>query len=364
MFAFNDAWLINESLALHVSTNTFSNPAFDQDHFDGVNCGYNYPAAFAQPDTKPITGDAGKENGGDKRNRKEAAGKPRGQRTFTQTSLVDNLAFSIRSKLFVIDLNLKRKLNSLRAFAVRHFPRVFASSSGGKFVGKTFDGGSSHKMHGTSSRGACFMNRCRIHDSEMDEQFWENFVEPSSRKSLGKQKEKILSRLERVLEEKRSQSNLRNFYFNQHQQQTQQPQLKKTSQKLFGLPETNGLRHVRPGIVGRPNLKQHHSDSVSSCSLRSSSSAAATSSSSSLSSSTLGGFRHASSQSASIGGGGEPLVIGPQHWVSNESVETGGVGREVRRLQHFSSCRVWVCKGMRATIARDLSIERGPRDLA
>lgn len=273
MFAFNEAWLINESLALHVSTNTFNNPTFDEDHIDSAN--NEAPAVGLSSDRSPAQQQS-KELGCNKSGLQKTTNQSFG------SNFADNLAFSIRSKLFVIDLNFKRKLRSLKAFVINHLPSLFDSTT------------SSRKS--VSRNKARFMSRNKIYDC--DEQFWENIVEPSSRKSLGKQKEKILSRLERALEQKRKQPG--GYQQQQQQEQEQVERNSKTTSNQFG-PNAitkNGLGHIRPGIICHP-LYQESQSSLS----------ASTSSSRSSSASIIAG-----AQSSLYGK--EPMMIGSQNLVS------------------------------------------------
>lgn len=243
MFAFNGVSPMDESLAFHVSTNTFNNPAFDQDH---IESSADLPAS-------PLDHRA-------EINQKKKKKEDR------KRSFGDGLVFAIRSKLFVIDVNFRRKFNSLREFAARHLPALFEK--------KQRSATTSDKRMFANSRTR---NSNKIHDSSSREQFWENIlVEPSSRKSLGKQKAKILNRLEQALEQKRTQ---------QQRKETSEAQQQQHQQ-------ADGLRQIRPGILGHPLYHSYHPPTSPQPALQ-----------------------------RPLHGGVQPLLIGSQHWVSRTRVE-------------------------------------------
>lgn len=307
MFAFNDG-LIDESLAFHVSTNTFNNPAFDQNLADLANQVDLAECQITRKGTSKsssrIVERQSKESGVRDDRRETTAGQS------FKSSFAENLAFSFRSKLFVIDLNFKRKLRSLKTFAVRYFPRILFQQSAAAT--------SSRRKNSSDNRtGTSFTNRNKIYDS--DEQFWKNIiVDPSSRKSLTKQKAKILNRLERALEQIRSQ-NRRDVddYYQQQQQQQNIPENNRATFVRQFEQTSDGLRHIRPGILG--HLLLHHSDSLTSSSF--SRPSTSTPPSSSSSSSSLAAAAPAAASSV-----GQPIVIGSQNWVSSSNIAAAEFG--------------------------------------
>lgn len=170
-----DAWFMSDSLAFYLSTNTFRNPVFDEQFASSDDC----------------QGSSGPEVKG-------RLGKLRSGLGARCSQLCDNLAFSLRSKLFVLELNFKRSLRRMRGFAKRH---------GLKLIPAPLDGraGQGKQVAGcqASMQQTPWMHGALGSASRRDERkFWRKMGD--SRASLGIQKEKILSRLEQVVQAKRN----------------------------------------------------------------------------------------------------------------------------------------------------------------
>lgn len=172
MFCQNDAWFMNESLAFYQSTNTFSNPAFDN------GSEREYEQSKDEEEEKK------------KQDQKSwLASKQKGSQQKLKPSFCNNLAFSIESKIYVLELNFKRRLQHLRSFADKHLAWMFSSRQ----TKRSF--ASRSQSFGWHSDAQASW---KISDKYADEKFWrrETFFEPKSRESLGKQQQKILCRLE------------------------------------------------------------------------------------------------------------------------------------------------------------------------
>lgn len=228
----HDNWYapaINESLAFYMSTNTFNNPIFEaQFELDssqegeivsgGSGCTEQNEVGRNQEELSRSSKSSSpsttcKVSNGNNNIKQE-------QKQNNWTNFCDNLMFSIKSKIYVFELNFKRKLQRLRRFASGHLPSWLMTNIG------------SIKNHATAAATTTssgeniyvYENYDDMNDDEEEEEedkFWETIQQPYSKDSLNVQQEKILSRLEQVIQAKRSNS----FHGFLEQQQQQQGEL-------------------------------------------------------------------------------------------------------------------------------------------
>lgn len=160
MSLYEDAWFMNESLAFYMSTNTFTNPIFASNFDESRECVVDER---------------------DRLNHEASTSTNRPWKKFC-----DSLVFSVRSKIYVLELNFKRHLKSLKRFTCNNFP-AWTSARRSKRAAPAVTG----SKHEKPSSGVHF-----------EDEFWRN-IEPSCKKSLDRQQEKILYRLEQVVQAKR-----------------------------------------------------------------------------------------------------------------------------------------------------------------
>lgn len=173
---------MSESLAFYLSTNTFSNPMFEE------HTQQTAPNQAIYDEQR------------DRQTRK-------GSRLLARCAeLCDNLLFSVKSKLFVLELNFKRSLRRVRSFAER---QSFGLNAKPRSV---------HQQNQPIQptpwlSDALETSRCVSHsdsvngnsrDQRRGDKFWKSIGQaPDSRESLGLQKQKILNRLEQAVQAKR-----------------------------------------------------------------------------------------------------------------------------------------------------------------
>lgn len=109
-------------------------------------------------------------------------------------NLCDNIIFAFRAKAFVLELNIKSKLERLREFSRKQVVKVFQKSNDSTTNADIAD----LKPEQQTTRSGANMRDY----SGYDEKFWST-VKPNSRKCMDSQKSKILFRLEKVVEERR-----------------------------------------------------------------------------------------------------------------------------------------------------------------
>lgn len=102
----------------------------------------------------------------------------------------DNIAISLRTKFYVLELNFKRKYDRLKHFAGRQLSWL-------RRVGHPFGFGMNLGYLGDFSSEESMMAA-----EQERESFWKD-IGPSSRESLNKQQERILNRLEQMIKENR-----------------------------------------------------------------------------------------------------------------------------------------------------------------
>lgn len=170
---YSDAWFMSESLAFYLSTNTFNNPVFDEQLAADLCLDQRQPSS------------------------REKVDKLESRLGARCSQLCDSLVFSLKSKIFVLELNFKRSLRRLRSFADRQRLRLVPGSSAWsassqwarrKRVGDRAGVEQTPWMHRTLS-------------SADESKFWRKMDD--SRAPLDAQKERILSRLEQVVQAKR-----------------------------------------------------------------------------------------------------------------------------------------------------------------
>lgn len=204
----HDNWYapaINESLAFYMSTNTFNNPIFEaQFELDssqegeivsGSSCAeQNQEELNRSSESSSLSTTCKVSNG-------NSTVKQQQQQQNNWTNFCDNLMFSIKSKIYVFELNFKRKLHRLKRFASGHLPSWLMTNIG------------SIKNHATAAASNSgeniyeYENYDDMNDGDEEEdKFWETIQQPYSKDSLNVQQEKILSRLEQVIQAKRSNS--------------------------------------------------------------------------------------------------------------------------------------------------------------
>lgn len=166
MSRFNDAWFINESLSYFMSTSSFSNSVIESD-LPGMN---HHQNIHEKAEIRFPTW------------------------TVRCKKLCDNFNFSVKSKIYVVESNLRGKIRGLKNFFSQHLPCISAKYS--EEADEPQDG--------------------------FEDNFWK-YVEPNTRETLGVKKEKILNRLEQVIEANRNCNRLFNM---------DQPQ--RTNGQIFG----------------------------------------------------------------------------------------------------------------------------------
>lgn len=245
MFSSNqNAWFMNESLAFYMSTNTFSNPIFDaqvdpdssQQEQQNEDTKIERSSSLNRSLSSSSTASNDNEN-----NNKE-------QQQRYWASFCDSLMFSIKSKLYVFELNFKRKLQRLKRFASGHLPIWLLNNL------NVLGGSGSWRQQATAS--ASF-------EYEDEDKFWEAIQQPYSKVSFSIQQEKILSRLEQLIQAKRSSSKGDDLEQEVEQQQHEEGELFNMAQ-----PELNTRlrlnrsdsselpsKHIRASGAAQPALK-------------------------------------------------------------------------------------------------------------
>lgn len=239
MFCYDDAWLANESLAFYMSTNTFSNPIF-------VDAQPEPEANVKEPNKEPQRAKQLKQRKS-KRDVSEDgwdsfADDRHGGRWW---ALYDGLAFSVKSKIYVLELNFKRELRRLKRFASDHLPCFMLPNKQRNPLS------GAEKWSCWLSSSSCSQNRA----SFIKDEFWKEVEELSSRKALEKQQEKVLNRLEKVLEAIRSEQ--------QREQSYEQQQQSDGNDQLFNMSEASLSDGVAMQFVGHP-IVSHKSIMMSS----------------------------------------------------------------------------------------------------
>lgn len=186
-------WFMNESQVFYMSTNTFSNPIFD-------------------PRVGPSSEEAPAKEVKDSKKGLTRRKLPRLSLKQRCSNFCDSIAFSIRSKMFVLELNLEKKLENFRKFANNHFAWITMRHN----------------------KRDCRKRQSKMESDRMDirkSKFWgEISAAPKSRKSLCIQQEKILCRLEQVLQAKR--------YKQKHSFNAGEAELNNTGLPLFARADT------------------------------------------------------------------------------------------------------------------------------
>lgn len=227
MFCYDDAWLANESLAFYMSTNTFSNPIF-------VDAQPEPERDAEQPNKEPQR----VEEPNQRRKKKDVSD---GEDSFAHSgrwwALYDGLAFSVKSKIYVLELNFKRELRRLKRFASDHLPSFMLPNK------------QRNPLSGAEkwSSWSCSQNRASL----IKDEFWKEVEELSSRKALEKQQGKVLNRLEKVLEAIRSEQ--------QREQSLEQHQHTDGDDQLFNMSEASlsdgvTMQFVRHPIVSHKSI--------------------------------------------------------------------------------------------------------------
>lgn len=191
MLSYNDACFLNGSLAFYTSTNTFSNPIFDVSQFtdnNGNDCKQEEGAAAGRQ----------KQTGGQLEKDVSLVGRC--------ANICDNLLFSIKSKMFVMELNFKRRLRSIKKYSAKNLPWLFhqdrraISGRQTQFYSPTSQFYDSQQLEFNQQQQQVPIHQDLLYNNE---KFWRNIV-PDCKKSLNVQQEKILSRLEQTVQAKRN----------------------------------------------------------------------------------------------------------------------------------------------------------------
>lgn len=212
---YNDAHLFNESLAYYMSTNYFRNPLYEGE--DALTSAHYQPQGSSDSSSSSSSRSQGDEQNtyvqsGHKANKRRVRIKfEKNKQRFN--NFCDNLTLNFKGKLFVMELNFKRRLNLMRKYLSRTMPWILPSSAR-DHQGRTM-------AKGGMQEGDCNQENNNEHyanynldqalnysinngklayiDDELEQKsFWTNLRPPKSSDSLGEQQAKILTRLLRV----------------------------------------------------------------------------------------------------------------------------------------------------------------------
>lgn len=223
---YNDAWFMNESIAFYMSTNTFRNPIFDihseQDENEIENLspigGESTTTSQVQHQQSDSSIKVDGQHGCRDKRRRFSKLRVAEYSIATRQKLNDfrdNLAFSIKGKIFVLELNFKRCLRRLKKFLDKNLPRISSDKQTGF----------SNYNTGPNNYDADHFGSCSKLDKyiaiNQEKMFWQK-VQPNSAKSLGVHQERLLSRLERAKRDSHRLFNMDNnnfatYFENDHQ---------------------------------------------------------------------------------------------------------------------------------------------------
>lgn len=210
---YNDAWFMNESLTFYMSINTFRNPIFDTQNEpfanDDTPLGQNILSQQQQQQQNdaPNTSATNKEQ--QHKRFKRFINKSHSAINTKQklNDFCDSLAFSVKGKVFVFELNFKRRLHRLRKFLDKNLPWILPNKQTRQRNNEHYHSSPNNlyqqdNSHPEGGAAGYF---------DYDNYFWKN-IQPSSPKSLEVQQERLLNRLEKAKRDSQKLFNMENNF--------------------------------------------------------------------------------------------------------------------------------------------------------